>query len=400
MTVEAWKPINDLCGGPSRKTLMLEAVPPTASGLTNSSTDTVVRRNIGDVGFTYSKALSARLTEVVASSASSGGQSFNLGAAQQASFAPKSVTLNNVSLNPVPGDHTLRAVASNDFDLIAGESLVIHAPRPQVSTVTNDWVAQPFRERTRVGIADDIGHLNTSVSAPFAIRYGLSASVTDTSGQFSVSLNSDPMTDSHTTLRLPHSGDLPVGISGFTVTATNEFGSRDYVGVLSRRGLVFDCQDGQVSIFEVPHDQGIMLRITLVALDGTVTVQEQQPPGTILFFSFSDSPAPLGFLSISVEPFVSVEKDDDGDGRTDRVVEEPASTDISYEVLGLVTDPDYFHLTPYIVVDPELEVDDPENIPSAGDSNKHPGMTFWQRVRVSGSAGSQSFPVDFLQQNF
>ena len=264
ITVEAWKPINQLVSqGPSRQSVTLRAVPPTAGALINVAPDTTVRRDVGDMSFTYSRALVARLEEQVDNSAWSTASDL-----QPASMQLLSVDLRHVRLRPAPGDHRLHAVAFNDFDSVAGPDILIHAPAPEVRTNTIDWIAQPFRERTRLGVADELGHSNTSVRAPYRVRFALSAGLEDPNGTSTIGLGNNPLHTSDLTLTVPATGALRVGSNPFTVRATNEFAVTSVTKLIHRRDLVFDCDDGIITMHTVPPDPEIWLRVTIIDLDG------------------------------------------------------------------------------------------------------------------------------------
>ena len=81
-------------------------------------------------------------------------------------------------------------------------------------------------------------------------------------------------------------------------------------------------------------------------------------------------------------------------------MEEPANSDLQYGVQGFVTDPDYFHLVPYLVVNPDDVVDDSQNVASPGDSSRYPDATFWTVVHVAAFDGTKTYGIDFLRQLF
>jgi hypothetical protein len=393
VTVEAWKPINELAnGGPSVQSFILRAVRPTASELTNAVTDAnVVRRDIGDVAFTYSKALKGQVWERVGD-----GTGAIASTEQPASMLSRSVTLPHFRLRAIPGDHRLSAGAANDFDQVAGPEMTIHAPAPRITTSLADWIAQPYRERTRQGLANEVGNSNTSVRVPVQIRYALSASITDEDDTTPISLGSSPLNGTDLTMTIPGTGSLRVGVNGFNIDATNEFSPMTYSAVISRRGLVYDC-DVDADVLTIPDDESIRLHVTGLNLDGSHTELSDSTARTTLFFNVQNHPSPLGTLGVIIEPFRMVDEDGDGEAET----EEPASTDLGYQVRGWVTDFDYFHLTPYLVVDTaDVVSDDSFNQSSLGDTASFPLKTFWFSVRIAAFDGSKDTPIAFLPQNY
>jgi hypothetical protein len=394
VTVEAWKPINELVnGGPSVKSFILRAVRPTASALTNALTDaTVVRRDIGDVAFTYSKALKGYVWERVGDDTGSAASPEQL-----ASMVSRPVTLQHFRLRAAPGDHRLRAGADNDFDQVSGPEITIHAPAPRVTSNAADWIAQPYRERTRLGVADEVGNSNTSVRVPIHIRYALSASITDESDTTPISPGSNPINGTDLWQTIPRTGNLRVGVNGFSVAATNEFSTETRSWAIRRRGLVYDS-DVDADVLTIPDDATIRLHVTRVNLDGSHTELNDSSGRTTLFFNVQNHPSPLGMVGVIIEPFRMVDEDDDGDAET----EEPASTDFGYLIRGWATDPDYFHLTPYLVVDPADVVwdDSSFNVASLGDEDAFPGQTFWFSVRIAAFDGSKHTGIAFLPQNY
>jgi hypothetical protein len=393
VTVEAWKPINDLVsGGPSVKSFTLRAVRPTASALTNALTDaTVVRREIGDVVFTYSKALNAHVWERVGDDTGA-----RASPEQPPSMVSRSAPLQHFRLRAAPGDHRLSAGASNDFDHVNGPEMTVHAPAPRITSDVADWIAQPYRERTRVGFASEVGNSNTSVRVPVHIRYALSASITDENDTTPISLGSNPINGTDLTLTIPRTGSLHVGDNNFNVDATNEFSSMTHSARISRRGNVYDT-DVDADVLTLPDDATIRLHVTQVKLDGSRDELDDSTARTTIFFNVQDHPSPLGVLGVIIEPFRMVDEDDDGVAET----EEPASTDFGYQIRGWATDPDYFHLTPYFVVDPaDVVWDDSFNESSLGDTVSFPDQTFWFSVRIAAFDGSKHTGIAFLPTNY
>ena len=414
VTVEAWKPINELMnGGPSVKSVTLRAVRPTASALTNARADAVVvLRDIGDVTFTYSNALEGHVSEQVGS-----GERVVASPVQPATLAARSVTLHHFRLRAMPGDHHLNAGAGNDFDQVTGPAVTIHAPAPIITSNIADWIAQPYRERTRLGLANDVGNSNTSVRVPVRIRYALNASAADASGSADdggsgighhgdstdsdeIPLDSHPLDWTDHTLTIPLSGSLHVGENGFAVYADNEFtesSPTQYINTIGRRDLIYDC-DGDLDVLIFSADHEIQIHLKRVNMDGSRDpLHDSHWPGTTFQIDFQNQPTPLGMLGVIIEPFRLVDEDDDGIAET----EEPAVTDLGYEIRGFVTDPDYFHLTPYFVVEPADVVDDNTfNAPSLGDTLSFPDQTFWSSVHIAAFDGDKEIGIAFLQRSF
>jgi hypothetical protein len=260
-----------------------------------------------------------------------------------------------------------------------------------------DWIAQPYRERTRIGFADEVGNSNTSVRVPVQIRYALSASITDESDTTPVSLSSNPINGTDRTLTVPTTGSLHVGVNGFNVVATNEFSTVTYSRAITRRGNVYDT-DLDADVLTLPDDETIRLHVTQVSMDGSHEELNDSTARTTIFFNVQNHPSPLGVLGVIIEPFRMVDEDDDGVAET----EEPASTDFGYQIRGWATDPDYFHLTPYLVVDSaDVVWDDTSfNVPSLGDEDLFPGQTFWFSVRIAAFDGSKHTGIAFLPTNY
>ncbi|HKH53604.1 MAG TPA: hypothetical protein VKA77_17810, partial [Mycobacterium sp.] len=190
---------------------------------------------------------------------------------------------------------------------------------------------------------------------------------------------------------------LRVGVNGFSVAATNEFSTETRSWAIRRRGLVYDS-DVDADVLTIPDDATIRLHVTRVNLDGSHTELNDSSGRTTLFFNVQNHPSPLGMVGVIIEPFRMVDEDDDGDPET----EEPASTDFGYLIRGWATDPDYFHLTPYLVVDPADVVwdDSSFNVASLGDEDAFPGQTFWFSVRIAAFDGSKHTGIAFLPQNY
>ena len=413
VTVEAWKPVNELMnGGPSVESVTLRAVRPTASALTNALADAVVvKRDIGDVAFTYSNALEGHVSEQVGD-----GDRFDASPVQSASMVAKSVTLHHFMLRPAPGDHHLDAGAGNDFDQVTGPGVTIHAPAPSITSNGADWIAQPYRERTRLGLANEVGNSDTSVRVPVRIRYALNASVTDASAPADdagsgighhgdstdsdqIPLDSNPLVWTDRTVTIPLSGNLQVGENGFAVYADNQFTEShptQYINTIDRRDLVYDC-DGALDVLIFSDDHEIQIHVKRVNMDGSRDpLHDSHWPGTTFQIEFQNQPTPLGMLGVIIEPFRLVDEDDDGVAET----EVPAVTDLGYQIRGWVTDPNYFHLTPYFVVEPADVVDDSFNVPSLGDTVSFPDQTFWAAVHIAAFDGYKVIVIAFLQQNY
>jgi hypothetical protein len=343
LTLRAGKPINLVVNGaPDEESRILTGVLPIINtSAVFSTTSPVLRRNIGETSFRYSRAISAAISDEVESSQDGSISRMDLASVPEVAYLVKQVDVPNVTLPRIPGQHHVGIRAENQFGEMVDSGQIFIAPAPIATTNSNTWIVEPWNN-PRVAYASGthrlrIGNSNENIRADMVIQYALTVSREDAGTRRTIAepAGYDPLIPSPFNIRVPRTGTLPQDAwTETTVRAENEFSVNSVLLGVHRRGDYYFWRGASLTINLVDNNIDLTMDVEVWLPDDTSFTNFDQ--GGFWSHSFADgrSPSGLPYERCEVKVFISL-----SDG-----TKEAAHSGVDLTNSGAAEGPNYEHL--------------------------------------------------------